>query len=91
MKTEVDFVEKMREKKKVVSECKIATIRKFENFVNERNKVQEFFSDEKNTYSLLQRTSKLYQYEKVNSSLFRKTKFEILLLNKMIKTLDVNC
>jgi hypothetical protein len=79
-------VEKMRQLKRGISENKIATIRKFDSFVKERNKVQEFFADEKNTYSLLQRTTKLYQYENVLvNDKIRKINIAILLLNNLIR------
>jgi len=64
--TEVDFIEKMRSKTKEVAQNKITTIRKFEDFIKERNKIQDFFQEGKNTYSLLQRTTKMHHYENKN-------------------------
>lgn len=61
----VDFLDKEKEKRQMRDLHKIERLKQVNNVIKQNTAMKEFLHEEKDTYSLLQRTQKLFRYEMV--------------------------
>ncbi len=69
-RNEVEVVHREKEKKKLNDLHRIEKLKLVNNRIQENTQIKEFINEQKNTFSQLQRTIKLYKYENVKNMKF---------------------
>ena len=64
-RNEVEVVQREKDKKKFHDLHRIEKLKNVNNRIAENTQMKEFLNDQKNVFSELQRTIKLYKYENV--------------------------